>query len=176
MTPIDIEYGADPTDHVERACLASQACHPVCDAPGPRHQDVLAMPNPEPFLASRQKEIQAHVDNRSWISHANPPPGSLVIGSLWVDIWKLDSEGNWIAKSRVVARGDRQKPNVHFDPDALYVPSVRRTSLRIICCLAAQFGLHLHHVDFVTAYLNGDLDIDIYWTMGWTPSTRRSKQ
>jgi hypothetical protein len=35
-------------------------------------------------------------------------------------------------------------------------------ALRAFLAISVQLGLHIHHVDFITAYLNGDLDVDIY--------------
>ena len=36
------------------------------------------------------------------------------------------------------------------------------TSIRIVLSLAAKYGLKLHQMDVKTAYLNGELDKDIY--------------
>ena len=36
------------------------------------------------------------------------------------------------------------------------------TSIRIVLSLAAKYGLKLHQMDVKTAFLNGELDEDIY--------------
>ena len=106
---------------------------------------------------SARASIAAQVENGSSVAHAEPPAGALVVDSLWVHTWKVDP------KSRLCARGDEQVAGIHFDPNALYVRSVGRRSVRVFFAVAVQLGVHvLDQVDFGIAYLNGKLDKLIY--------------
>lgn len=43
-----------------------------------------------------------------------------------------------------------------------FAPVVRYETLRIVLAIAAQFGFQVHQMDVETAFLNGDLNEDIY--------------
>ena len=63
-------------------------------------------------------------------------------------------------KARLVAKGFKQKTNLDFF-DTFY--SVTRiTSIRLLIAIAAIFYLKIHQMDVKTAFLNGDLDEEIY--------------
>ncbi|KAH9781527.1 hypothetical protein KPL71_008509 [Citrus sinensis] len=59
-----------------------------------------------------------------------------------------------------VAKGFSQKKDIdYFDT---YAPVTRITSIRVLIALAAIHNLHIHQTDVKTAFLNGDLDEEIY--------------
>ncbi|KAE8255524.1 hypothetical protein A4X13_0g3015 [Tilletia indica] len=89
------------------------------------------------------------------------PPNRKAIGSRWVYKLKLDEEGQaarW--KARLVAQGFTQQPGVDYFET--FAPVARFDSARIIFALAVHHGWVIHQLDVVTAYLNGDLDEEIY--------------
>jgi hypothetical protein len=63
-------------------------------------------------------------------------------------------------KGRLVAQGFSQRPG--FEYLEVFAPTVRLPTLRIILALAALHDLHLWSVDISNAYLNGDMDCDVY--------------
>jgi len=63
-------------------------------------------------------------------------------------------------KGRLVAQGFSQRPG--FEYLEVFAPTVRLPTLRIILALAALHDLHLWSVDVSNAYLNGDMDCDVY--------------
>ncbi len=76
---------------------------------------------------------------------------------------KRNSEGEIVKhKARLVARGFSQRPGFDFDEDRLYAPVVRMETLRILLVIAAMFDLEIEQVDIVGAYLNGQLEEEIY--------------
>ena len=92
------------------------------------------------------------------------------IGSKWVLKIKRDAEGNIIKhKARLVAKGYSQVPGVDFEET--YAPVGRTTSLRILLTAAASLDLEILQADVEGAYLNGNLDVDIYmeYPQGVTP-------
>jgi hypothetical protein len=59
-----------------------------------------------------------------------------------------------------VAMGFAQIPNIDFDET--FAPVVKLTSVRVLCALAVRLKLHFHHLDVDTAFLNGELEEEIY--------------
>ena len=51
-------------------------------------------------------------------------------------------------------------PGIDFDET--FAPVVKLTSIRVLCAFAVQSGLHFHHLDVETAFLNGALDATLY--------------
>ena len=63
-------------------------------------------------------------------------------------------------KARLVAKGFFQKQNVdYFDT---FAPITRISSIRILIALASIHKLFIHQMDFKTAFLNGDVEEEIY--------------
>ena len=63
-------------------------------------------------------------------------------------------------KARLVVKGFRQKEGLdYFDT---YSPVTRITSIRMLIAIAALYNLEIHQMDVKTAFLNGDLDEEIY--------------
>jgi hypothetical protein len=59
-----------------------------------------------------------------------------------------------------VAKGYKQKQNIdYFDT---YSPVTRIASIRILFAIASIYKLVVHQMDVKTAFLNGDLEEEIY--------------
>jgi hypothetical protein len=63
-------------------------------------------------------------------------------------------------KDRLVAKGYTQKDGEDFFDT--YSPVARITTIRVLLSLAASYGLIVHQMDVKTAFLNGELDEEIY--------------
>ena len=63
-------------------------------------------------------------------------------------------------KARIVAQGYSQK--FGQDYDETFSPLVRFESVRTVISLAAQYHLKLHQMDVTTAFLNGELEEEVY--------------
>ena len=59
-----------------------------------------------------------------------------------------------------MAKGYSQTYGVDYEET--YAPVVRYSSLRMVLALTAHYDLELHHMDVKSAYLNGDLEEEIY--------------
>ena len=49
-----------------------------------------------------------------------------------------------------------------IDYDDAFAPVVRMESVRVLLVLAAQEGWQVHHMDVKSAFLNGDLEEEVY--------------
>jgi hypothetical protein len=89
------------------------------------------------------------------------PKGAKPIGCKWVFKTKLDPNGNVERhKARLVAKGYTQKEGIDYQET--FSPVSRKDSLRIVMALVAHFNLELHQMDVKTAFLNGDLDEQVF--------------
>ena len=89
------------------------------------------------------------------------PEGSKRVGCKWVFKTKRDSNGNIERfKARLVAKGYTQKDGIDYKET--FSPVSKKDSLRIIMALVAQYDLELHQMDVKTAFLNGDIEEEIY--------------
>ena len=89
------------------------------------------------------------------------PPSAKTIGCKWIFKIKLKQDGSIEKyKARLVAKGFKQKKDVdYFDTFALVT---RITSIRVLITLASIHNLVIHQIDVKTAFLNGDLEEEIY--------------
>ena len=107
-----------------------------------------------------KEEFDSLIKNGTW-ALTNLPPGKTVIKSRWVYKLKRGSENEIQRfKARFVAKGFSQKPGIDFDET--YAPVVKYDSLRTILAIAAAEDLEISQLDVKTAFLNGDLEEEIY--------------
>lgn len=105
-------------------------------------------------------EIQSICKNRTW-ELAELPSGQKPIGLKWVFKLKKDSEGKVIKhKARLVAKGYVQKHGVDFDE--VFAPVARLDTIRLLLALVANRGWQVHHLDVKSAFLNGELEEEVY--------------
>ncbi len=63
-------------------------------------------------------------------------------------------------KARFVARGFSQKEGIDYDE--IFAPVARYTTIRSIMSLASVLGWKLHQMDVKTAFLNGEVEQEVY--------------
>ena len=98
--------------------------------------------------------------NRVW-ELVKLPNGARAIGCKWVYKTKKDSLGNTERyKARLVAKGFTQEEGIDYTET--FSPVSKKDSLRVILALVAHFDLELEQMDVKTAFLNGDLEEEVY--------------
>ena len=109
-----------------------------------------------------KSEIDSIMSNHTW-ELVDLPPGTKPLGSKWIFKRKLKADGSIDKyKARLVIKGYRQKEGLdYFDT---YSPVTRITSIRMVLAIAALRNLEIHQMDVKTAFLNGDLEEEIYMT------------
>lgn len=105
-------------------------------------------------------EMDSIMSNQTWFL-VDLPTGSKPISSKWVFRRKYNADGSiQTFKARLVAKGFKQKQGIdYFDT---YAPVARLTSIRVLMAIASIHHLYVHQMDVKTAFLNGDLDEEIY--------------
>src|SRR5271170_2621363 len=63
-------------------------------------------------------------------------------------------------KMRLVAKGFSQKPGIDYEET--FAPVAKFATIRALLSIAAHYDLEIHQMDVRTAFLNGDLEQDIY--------------
>jgi hypothetical protein len=107
-----------------------------------------------------QDEIDSIMQNNTW-KLADLPPGCKPLGSKWIFKRKMKVDGSIDKyKARLVIQGFRQKEGIDFFDT--YAPVARISTIRLLLALAAIHNLVIHQMDVKTAFLNGELDEEIY--------------
>jgi len=105
-------------------------------------------------------EVESILQNHTW-ELVDLPPGCKPLGYKWIFKRKMKADGSIDKyKARLVIKGYRQREGLdYFDT---YSPVTRINSIRMIIAIAALRNLEIHQMDVKTAFLNGDLDEEIY--------------
>ena len=89
------------------------------------------------------------------------PKGAKIVGYKWVYKTKYDSKGNVERfKERLVAKGFMQREGIDYNETFSLVSC--KDSFRIIMAFVVHYDLKLHQMDVKTAFLNGDLEENVY--------------
>jgi transposase InsO family protein len=151
---IALDKWESPCEEVTHACLAS------AEEEAPNVRQALLSNNHSKWWDAMCREYDAISEQGTW-EVVPRPPNRKVVSVTWVMRTKQDiHSGHKIYKARLCARGFTQIPGVDFD--ATYAPTVSRAGLRLTVAIAVQLGMHLHAIDCKNAFLNGEIDREIY--------------
>lgn len=123
-------------------------------------KEALSSSYSKEWLKAMRLELKSIYKNKTW-DLVKLPEKRRTIGSRWVFAVKFRNDGNIDKfKARLVARGFSQRFGIDYNQT--YSPTVRPESLRLLFAIAVEMDYHIHQVDVSTAYLNGELDEEIY--------------
>lgn len=124
------------------------------------YQEAMNNDNANEWKQAMREEFDSLIKNNTWILIERPPNVSLV-DNKWVFKVKQEKKDAPIRyKARLVARGFTQEYGVNYFET--FSPVVRFTSIRTILALAAQKGMCIKQFDVKTAFLNGELNENVY--------------
>ena len=120
----------------------------------------MRQPDKDKWFDCAAKEIQSLLDNGTW-ELTRLPEGRKAIGSRWVFKIKRNADGSIDRyKGRVVAKGYSQRPG--FDFTETYAPTAKWDAIRLILAIAVIEDLLLESVDISCAFINAELDAEVY--------------
>lgn len=107
-----------------------------------------------------KEEYSSLVKNKTW-TLCDRPKDRKVISCKWVFKLKKKSDGSIDKyKARLVARGFAQEKG--YDYNDTYSPTAKLKTLRVLLSVANHFNYPMHQMDVKSAFLNGNLNEEIY--------------
>ncbi|GKA15748.1 putative RNA-directed DNA polymerase [Tanacetum coccineum] len=107
-----------------------------------------------------QEEMDALKKNWTW-DEVVLPPGKKTVGCRWIFTIKLDSSGKIDRlKARLVAKGYTQKYGIDYRDT--FAPVAKINTIRILVSIAANKEWPLRQYDVKNAFLNGNLEEEVY--------------
>ena len=117
-------------------------------------------PHSEQWREAMQEEIDL-LQERDVYQLTKLPRGRKAVGCKWVFKIKHNADGTVERyKARLVAQGYSQRYGIDYDKTPS--PVVRFESIRTVVALSVQKGLKLHQLDVTSAFLNGELEDEVY--------------
>ena len=158
---LDNVLGTDAVPGLAHRDTAEAELHAVSHAMSVEEPRSLKEADGDPnWVAAMEEEMKSICDNHTW-SLVELPRGHRPIGLKWVYKVKRDENGAIVKyKARLVAKGYVQQPEVDFEE--VYAPVARLESVRLVLAVAAHFGWGVHHMDVKSAFLNGELQEEVY--------------
>lgn len=105
-------------------------------------------------------EYQSLINNNTW-TLCELPTDRKPVACKWVFKLKRKANGEIDKyKARLVARGFSQRAG--FDYNETYAPVARLTTVRILLSIANHHNMEIHQMDVKCAFLNGELNEEIY--------------
>jgi len=125
------------------------------------YKDIFNMSDKDEWLEAVDDELENMKRMNVYTVVNKVPKGANIITNRWVLKYKRSSEGKIIKrKARLVARGYAQVYGVDYINT--FSPTLKQDTLRIIVAIAVHYNFSIHQMDIKAAYLNAELDVDIY--------------
>ncbi|CAK9833808.1 Retrovirus-related Pol polyprotein from transposon TNT 1-94 [Anthophora retusa] len=98
--------------------------------------------------------------NETWLL-VPKPKNKKILTNRWVFKTKYNNDGSLNKyKARLVARGHTQRKGVDYQE--VFALVARYEIIRTLLAAAVNSEMHVHHMDVVSAYVQGDLNDEIY--------------
>jgi hypothetical protein len=122
--------------------------------------EALRQPDADKWVAAALTEIEAHLQNGMW-ELVQLLPGKRAIGLQWVFKVKCTPEG-FIDKykGQIVAQGYSQIQGIHYNK--VFVLTAQMAAMHTVMAIAAVEDLELESLDVSMAFLNGEIDAEVY--------------
>jgi len=132
----------------------------ICESEPDSYTDAINRWDAEKWRQAITEELNAHRENKTW-EIVTKTPNMREISAKWVFKVKHNADGSIERyKARLVARGFVQKKGVDYNE--VFSPVVRMDSIRLLFSVCAQYEMHFKQFDITTAFLNGDIEEELY--------------
>ncbi|RVW59858.1 Retrovirus-related Pol polyprotein from transposon RE1 [Vitis vinifera] len=112
------------------------------------------------WKAAVDEEVQALEKNGTW-EITDLPRSKKPVGCKWIFTVKYKADGNVDRyKARLVAKGFTQSYDIDYQET--FAPVAKLNTVRVLLSLAANLDWSLHQLDVKNAFLNGDLEEEVY--------------
>ena len=124
------------------------------------YKEAMMSTNSTKWLQAMKSKMESMYKNQVW-DLVIPPEGVKPIECKWIFKRKTDADGNvTIHKARLVAKGFWQVQGVFYDET--FSPVAMLKSVRILLAIATYFDYEIWQMDVKTAFLNGNLEENVY--------------
>jgi hypothetical protein len=124
---------------------------------------VLQQSDAKEFVQAVVKEVNGHVDCNNWTlkKRSEVPDDAQIVPSVWSMWHKHDLTTNQVKshKARLNLHGGKQIYGMNYFET--YAPVVTWFAIRLMIMIKIIFGWYLHQVDFVMAYPQALIKMDI---------------
>ena len=123
-------------------------------------QEALSSPTSKEWIKAMEEEMNSMKSNQV-LDLVDLPPSRKTIGSKWVLNIKRKADRTIDKyKARLVAKGYTQQEGIECE--RTFLPVVKFESIHLIIAIVARIDLELYKMDVKTAFLNGELEEEIY--------------
>ncbi|KAK1616449.1 hypothetical protein QYE76_021966 [Lolium multiflorum] len=137
------------------------------------YEEAMMSPDSNKWQEAMKSEMGSMYDNKVW-TLVDLPDSRKAIENKWIFKRKTDADGNiTVYKARLVAKGFRQIQGVDYDET--FSPVAKLKSVRILLAIAAFFDYEIWQMDVKTAFLNGDIEEELYMCAGIAMDEVRKK-
>ncbi|KAK1643193.1 hypothetical protein QYE76_060998, partial [Lolium multiflorum] len=124
------------------------------------YEEAMMSPDSNKWQEAMKSEMGSMYDNKVW-TLVDLPDSRKAVENKWIFKRKTDADGNiTVYKARLVAKGFRQIQGVDYDET--FSPVAKLKSVRILLAIAAFFDYEIMQMDVKTAFLNGDIEEELY--------------
>lgn len=112
------------------------------------------------WVDAMKVEYNALMKNKTW-RLVELPKEKEAIGCKWIFRMKYKVDGTIDKhKARLVVKGYAQKEGIDYQET--FAPTTKMITIRLVLAIATQLGWKVHQMDVKSAFLNGDLEEEVY--------------
>jgi transposase InsO family protein len=157
---LDFEQEDERARQLARRQAKHRSVHHALVIVEPRsYTEATSCSQKDEWRIAMKNEYDSLIDNQTW-TLCQLPSNRKAIRSKWVFKTKTKADGTIDRfKARLVAQGFSQRHGIDFDET--FSPVASMPTIRILLSLQA-LNWHVRHIDVDTAYLNANLDVELY--------------
>jgi transposase InsO family protein len=121
-------------------------------------RDLMKHTHKEGFMTAAVKEYNELCEKKTF-KEVDRPTDAQIIPLMWTFVYKFDTEGYLTKyKARICARGDLQRNGLQDT----YAATLFAKTFRAMMAIAAYFGLEAYQWDIQNAFVNADMDEEVF--------------